>query len=204
MSERKKRRHPTRWQIDRANPEMNRRTGGPKLIALDSVAVGHGAYRLHPGAGRNSGKSVHEVARRRDGIATLMGLVQSGRLSAADQDAVLAYLRRGGGVQTPACAETPKKDSLRKLTKAKVKPANAGNDRVGTFVINVGAYKGRTVAEVASTGGGREYLNTLLRKKKLLEPLRRAILDHAEWFDNWAPFRHGTGATCSPSTHPSH
>jgi hypothetical protein len=49
-----------------------------------------------------------------------------------------------------------------------------------------GAYKGRTIADVASTGGGREYLNSLLAKKKVPRALRSAILEHAMWFNNQA------------------
>jgi hypothetical protein len=203
MRKRKKSGQQFRRQIERANAEMDRRSGGSRVIELGPIEIGHGAYRLHAGAGCHSGKSIHDVATKKDGITTLTGLVQSGRLKADDQEAVLAYLRAGGGVRLAARRDARGSASFRKVSTCEPRPAHGASDGVGSHVMRYGAYKGRTVAEVASTGGGREYLNSLLAKKKVPLELRRAILDHAMWFNKQAGLISETeaaGATSADSS----
>jgi hypothetical protein len=184
MRKRKRSGQQFRRRIERASAEMDRRSGGSRLIELGPVEIGHGAYRLHAGAGRHSGKMIHDIANKKDGIRTLMGMVQSGRLKADDQAAVLAYLRAGGGARPAGSTKTARSVSLPKTATRIAKPARGDRDGAGSHLMCYGAYKGRTVADVASTRGGRGYLNSLLAKKKVPPALRRAILDHAIWFNN--------------------
>jgi hypothetical protein len=125
MRKRKKNGHQMRRQIARANAEMDRETGGRRVIALGPIEIGHGAYRLHAGAGRHSGKSIHDIATKPDGLRRLVRLIQNGRLKADDQMAVLAYLRAGeagGGAPSAVRANATEHATLPNVPTRKPEP----------------------------------------------------------------------------------